>query len=277
MLDTHCSVGTPGALGTLTKLATLVPTDGLTVVGQPVQAQAGIARLIMHGSISLLANTIAEHQIVTQDCIDPINGEYTSLGTGSLKNLFTKFTNILYKTGARNILQTTNTAQTATSIAITMDWYDSGQKIGNTTAGDYFLENLVAVPQTLGADVAIAWKTTPYAPANPIPAGTYALLGFLASKMTQGHVIRFSHADFGWPLPGIPCVDNVIATMPEQGMLDKIFTNPGYQFIEFSKLTGKPCCPTFKVGVASTGLNIQSIAPAATDTPVITPYLAKIG
>jgi hypothetical protein len=139
------------------------------------------------------------------------------------------------------------------------------------------MADMIEVPQTLNADVATAWVSTPFAPATPIPNGKYALMGFLLTKTTQAHLIRFAHADFGWCLPGIPTVDNVIATMPEQGMNDILANDPGFQFELMSEIAGKPEIPKFTVSNAATGLNIQSWAPAATDTPVITPYLAKVG
>jgi hypothetical protein len=274
MLDVHAVVGTPGAIGTLTKLATLIPTDGLVVPGIPLRPDA---RLILHGSISKIANTIAQHQLISQDMLDPINGENAYLGSASLKNLFYKFCNILFGTGARSIYQTSNTAQTANSFGVTLDHYEPGSKVGDCQGpGLRFIADTVAVPQTLNADVAISWVVTPYAPATPIPNGKYALLGFLASKMTEAHVIRFAHADFGWCLPGIPTVDHMIATGPEQGMNDHL-AMPGYQFEVISELTKKPCIPVFTVSNAATGLNIHSLAATATDTPVITPYLAKVG
>lgn len=275
MLDIRAQLGTPGAVLVLTKLATLIGTDGSVVPGVPLRPDA---RLIMWGSASLLANTIAANQLISQDCIDPINGENVSLGSASLKNLFYKMTNIPFSTGSRQILQGTNTAQTASSAAITVDHYDPGNKVGDCVGPlSRFMMDMVTTPQTLNADVATAWVTTPYAPGSPIPNGKYALMGFLLSKCTQAHLIRFAHADFGWCLPGIPTVDNMIASGIEQGMGDLLQTDPGYQFQILSEITGKPEIPVFTVSNAATGLNIQSWAPAATDTPVITPYLAKIG
>jgi hypothetical protein len=274
MLDLHASVGTPGAVLTLTKLATLIPTDGLNVVGVPLRTDA---RLVLWGCSSKIANTIAIAQLLSQDNIDSQNGETVNLGSASLKNLFYKFMNLAYNQGARNIYEGSNTAQTADSLAITLDWYNPGNKVGDTVSLDRFVEDTVIVPQTLTADVAKAWVNTPLAPATPIPNGKYALLGFWISKTTEAHLIRFGHADFGFCLPGIPTVDNMIATAAEQGMNDLLHTNPGYQFIVLSDITRKPCVPTFTVSNAATGLNIESIAATATDTPVVSCNLAKIG
>lgn len=229
----------------------------------------------------MIANTIARSTLISQDCQDPINGEDVSLGSASLKNLFYKTTNIPFKTGGRSIYQGLNTAQTATSLGITLDHYDGGSKVGDCVGpeGLRFAENMVTVPQTLVADIAVTWSTTPFAPATPIPNGKYALLGFVLSKSTEAHIIRFAHADFGFCTPGLPCVDHMGSAILglQKGMVDPLGTDPGFQLVALSELTKKPCCPTFTVSNAATGLNIQSISAAATDTPVVTPYIVKVG
>jgi hypothetical protein len=282
MLDIHASVGTAGAVLTMAQLATLIATDGLNVVGVPLRPDA---TLIMWGSSSIIANTIAATKLISQDCMDPINGENINLGSASLKNLFYKTTRIPFSTGNRQISQGTNTAQTANSLAITVDAYEAGSKVGDCIGPDgpdgplRIAKNMVMVPQVLVADVAIAWTVTPFAPATPIPNGKYALLGFTLSKATEAHLIRFAHADFGFCLPGIPCVDHMASAILglQKGMQDPIGTDPGFQFVALSELLKKPCVPVFTVSNAATGLNIQSISATATDTPNVTPYLAKIG
>jgi len=273
MLDFRVPVsGTPGVATAILQLNTAVPTDGSVVNGVPLRPDA---RLIMHGSISLLANTIGRHVLISQDCVDPINGENTWTGVGSLLNLFRKFTNIPYNTGARFLYQGTNTAQTATSLGFTLDHYEPVGKVGECVSGDKFLMNVIAVPQLCAVDVALAWNNNAYAPASPIPNGKYALLGFILCNATQPHGVRFMHADFGFCTPGLPSMDNSLNSVKE--IADYIRTNPGYQFWSMSDMTGKPCCPTFRVSNAATGLIIQTIAAAAVDTCYVTPYLAKIG
>jgi NAD kinase len=63
----------------------------------------------------------------------------------------------------------------------------------------------------------------------------------------------------------------------QEGQKDILQANPGYQFVCLGELTGQPCIPVFTVGNNSTGLNIQSVAAASTDTPVINLNLAKVG
>lgn len=274
MLDLRFPVsGTPGVATAILQLNTAIPTDGSVVNGVPLRPDA---RLLMHGSISLLANTIGRHVMIAQDCIDPINGENIWVGAASLKNLYRKFCNIPYGTGARTFWQGTNTAQTATSMGFSLDYYEPTGKVGDCVKGDRFIMDTVMVPQLLTVDTALAWVNDPYAPATPIPNGKYALLGFWLANATQPHGIRFSHADFGFCLPGVPVMDTGITSQTKE-VSDCIQNNPGYQFVALSEITGKPCVPTFRVSNAATGLTIQHIAAAAVDTAYVTPYLAKIG
>jgi hypothetical protein len=274
MLDLHATSGTPGAVATLANLTTICPNDLSPVAGVPIRDDA---RLILWGSASLIANTIAATKLTSQDLVDPINGETVSLGTASLKNLFYKFTNLPYRTGARIISQGTNSAQTATSLGATLDYYEGGSCIDGR--GLRFKESNLLINQTLAVDVAVSWTTTGFAPATAIPNGKYALLGFYLSLSTGAHAIRFQHADFQNFLPGILTVDNMGSAIlaAQEGMNDPLSGDPGYQFIALSELTGKPCVPVFRVSNAGTGLNIQSLATANTNTPVITPNLLKVG
>lgn len=274
MLDLHCTTGTPGAVAAVLALAAIPVGDLSVIAGVPMRPDA---RLIMWGSTSLIANTIARNLMVSQDCIDPIHGEDINLGAASLQNLSYDFTNIPYKTGARVISQGTNTAQTATSLGMTLDYYEGGPVLpGN---GLLFHENKIVLPQVLIADVAVAWTTTPFAPAIAIPNGKYALLGATITVVTEGHFFRFIHADFGSFIPGFPAVSNTASAILglQKGPKDRIATSPGYQFVTISELTGKPCVPVFTVSNAGTGLLIQSISGAATDTPNLSLHLVKVG
>lgn len=273
MLDLRMWSGTPGATTANTLLATLPNTDGQTVVGVPVSTGA---RLILWGSASLIANTICSTNMVSQDGADPMNGEHIDPGTTSMKNLVYKFTNVVYKTGARRIGQGTNTAQTATSLAFTLDEYEG---VGETIGGEaQFAPNQVTIPQTLAADVAVQWTATAFAPTTQIPLGRYGILGFFLSTSTEAHGIRFKHADFMFCTPGIPTVDHFEDAIhgAQKGMLDSLHTSPGYQFVTLSKLAGKNLIPVFHVNANGTGLTIESTAPAATDTPIVTVNLAKL-
>lgn len=271
MLDLHAVTGTPGAAMTLGAVFPTICTNDLAAVaGVPLRNDA---RLIMWGGSAVVADTIANIKMISQDCVDPINGENISMGTASLKNLVTKYTNILYKTGARFISMGTNTGVTA-GIGYLMDYYNGGSVI----QADRFSPNCVAIPQTLATDVALTWVTTAFAPASPLPNGKWAILGVYLSKSTGGHGIRFQHADFGQFFPGFMTNDNMASAIlgVQEGMNDDVATAPGYQFIALSQLMGKPCVPVFSINNAATGLNIQSIAAANTDTPVVTLNLIKV-
>jgi len=274
MIDLHCTTGTPGVVAAVLALAGIPVGDLSVIAGVPMRPDA---RLIVWGSTSLIANTIARNLMVSQDCIDPLHGEDINLGATSLQNLSYHFTNIPYKTGARVISQGTNTAQTATSLGATLDYYEGGAVMA--PQGLLFHENKICLPQVCIADVAVAWTTTPFAPAIAIPNGKYALLGATITVTTEGHFFRFIHADFGSFIPGFPGIgqSNSAILGLQKGPKDWLQTSPGYQFVTLSEMTGKPCVPVFTVSNAGTGLLIQSISGAATDTPNLSLNLVKVG
>jgi hypothetical protein len=276
MLDLHATSGTPGAVAVEANLATLIANDGTTSAGMPLRPDA---RLIYWGSASLIANTIAVSRLTSQDCPDPINGELISPSTASLKNLVYKRTNIPYETGARTITQGTNTAQTATSFGFTLDTYDN---IPNAIGANdlVFPAKAISISQVQGAaDLALSWYGTPVAPATPIPVGKYAILGVWVSLSTGAHLVRFKHADFGFCTPGVPMVDTYGSAIlgAQEGMLDELWNNAGYQFLYISQISGKPCIPVFQVTGIGTGLRVESLATATTNTPVWGINLAKVG
>ena len=276
MLDLHGTGGTPGATTTYTALGTVIANDGTTVAGVPTRPDA---RLIMWGSGSLVANTIYGTQLISQDCVDPLNGELLRIGTASLKNLVYKTTNIPFKTGKRQIGQSTNTAQTATSFGFTLDAYDSDNGSCISGQGLRFAPYSVPITQTQGAaDLVLSWYSTAVAPTNPIPNGKYAILGVWSTLSTGPHLVRFNHADFGGLLPGVPVVDTFGSAIlgAQEGMLDPLWTNAGYQFVWLSEVSGKPLVPTFNVTSAGTGLQVQSLATVTTDTPYWIINLAKL-
>jgi hypothetical protein len=275
MLDLHATGGTPGATTTYTGLQTLIANDGQSAVGVPLRPDA---RLIMWGSGSLVANTIYGTQLRSQDSVDPINGELMRIGTASLKNLVYKTTNIPFKTGARIIGQSTNTAQTATSFGFTLDSYDSAE---NTVDGRglRFAPGQLPITQTQGAaDLVLSWYNTAVAPATAIPNGRYGILGVWATLSTGPHLVRFQHADFKGLYPGVPVVDSFGSAIlgAQEGMLDILWANAGYQFVALSELSGKPCVPVFNVTSAGTGLGVQGLATVTTDTPYYIINLAKL-
>jgi hypothetical protein len=203
------------------------------------------------------------------------------MGTASLKNLVYKTTNIPFKTGARIIGQSTNTAQTATSFALKLDAYDNDVAPCKSASeiGGKFAPKQVAYAQTQGAaDLVLSWYNTPFAPATAIPNGKYAILGVWASQSTGPHLVRFNHADFKGLLPGVPVVDTFGSAIlgAQEGMLDPLWLNAGYQFVYLSEISGKPTIPVFSVTSAGTGLSIQSLATVTTDTPIWILNLAQV-
>jgi hypothetical protein len=276
MLDMRAVTGTPGAVLVLANLTTIAVNDASPVAGVPLSDKA---RLILWGSNSLIANTIANTKLTSQDCIDPINGEEIRLGTTSLQNQAYKLTNIPYKTGARIISQGTNTAQTATSQGFTLDYYDGGPCIGSGSGQERVLPNQISLPQICNADAAITWTATGFAPGTAIPNGKYALLGAIPSLITEAHCVRFTHADFGFCKPGFPLVATAASDIlgHQKGMKDYIQASMGYQFVALSEMLNKPCIPVFNVSNAGTGLQIESLSAAATDTPTLEMLLAKVG
>jgi hypothetical protein len=276
MLDIRATSGTPGAVLVNATLGTIAVNDNSPVAGVPISDKA---RLILWGSNSLIANTIASTTLISQDQVDPINGEEIRLGTTSLQNQAYKLTNVPYKTGARLIKQGTNTAQTATSQGFTIDYYEGGPVIGGGSGAERLLPNQIAIAQICNADAAITWTGTGFAPGTQIPNGKYGLLGAIPSLMTEAHCVRFTHADFGPFTPGFPLVGTANSDIlgHQKGMKDYIQASMGYQFVALSELLNKPCVPVFSVSNAGTGLNIQSLSAAATDTPTYTLILAKVG
>jgi len=275
LLDLHGRGGTPGATTTYTALGTLIANDGESAVGVPVRPDA---RLIMWGSGSLVANTIYGTQLRCLDSIDPVNGEMIRVGTASLKNLVYKFTNIPFSKGARVIGQSTNTAQTATSFGFTLDTYD-GEPNCISGEGLRFAPKQVTITQTQGAaDLVLSWYNTPIAPPTALPNGKYAILGAHMALSTGPHLLRFSHADFKGLYPGIPIVDTFGSAIlgAQEGMLDILWANAGFQFVALSELSKKPCVPTFTVSSAGTGLSMQTLATVTTDTPYAILNLAKL-
>jgi hypothetical protein len=231
----------------------------------------------MWGSSGLIANTILNTRLISQDCVDPINGEEVSLGATSLTNLFYKLTNIPYKTGARLVQQTTNTAQTDTSIGGLLDWYNGGP-VANP---GYCAPNVIAIPQTQGAaNVVNTWVATGIAPATAIPNGKYAILGAYNSLSVDPIWLRFSHADFSGLTPGFPVgassfASDILGHQKVNG--GHPLMTDGYQFVDLSTITGKPCCPVFTVSNAGTGLQQQVLAAVVTDTPRLSVNIAKVG
>jgi hypothetical protein len=279
MLDVHATHGTPGnvTLALATELATICTNDGASVAGVPIGDQA---KLIMWGGTSLIANTIAAMVLQSQDQVDPINGESIDLGASSLQNEFHKFTNLPYKTGKRIVKMSTNTAQADSNECFTIDWYPAPAGLSSPNGEARFIPNQVTISQLqAAADVANGWYSQAIAPAVALPNGKYAILGCYVKLTTQAHVIRFAHADFGGKKPGFPIIDSFDSDIlaHQKGIKDILQANPGYQFVAMAEATDLPCIPVFSVSNAGTGLNLESLAAATTNTPVWGLNLAKVG
>jgi hypothetical protein len=95
---------------------------------------------------------------------------------------------------------------------------------------------------------------------------------------TGPHLLRFNHADFKGLYPGFPVVDTFGSAIlgAQEGMLDILWANAGFQFVALSELSKKPCVPTFTVSSAGTGLSMQTLATVTTDTPYAVINLAKL-
>lgn len=274
MLDLHAVTGTPGAATVLgATFPTICTNDGQSVAGVPI---APGTTLVGWGGHSIAANTIGHIKLFSQDMVDPINGEDVQLGAASLCNQYFKYTNLPYKTGLRGIQMGTNTGVGA-GIGFYVDQYQGG----NVIAGSRAMPGQVVTGATTfgGALTTLVWASQAYAPATALPNGKYALLGYIATALTNVGLVRFQHADFGQFLPGLPTANpEIIST----SSWDKVWKNSdiiaehGYQFVAMGEELGVPCCPVFSVTNAGTGLNIQALTIAA-DTPVVHLVIAKVG
>ncbi len=274
MLDLHANVITPGAVLVLGTVApTVAAQDGQTSPGVPI---AGGATLVAFGMLAPTADSIARIKLSSQDQADPQNGVDIAEGATSLKVGTFIPENLPYDTGQRNIQAGTNVGVVA-GTALLLDNYPKGPCV----LGSRHMQGKVSVgtATTFGAALtANAWGSQPFAPANALPNGKYAILGAFVSALTNVAAIRFGHADFQGLKPGFPvCNVNLTAALGIQ-LCDKteIWQEHGYQFVQMGDDLKVPCCPVFTVGPQGTGLTIEAIAAQAC-TPVVGLVLAKVG
>lgn len=226
--------------------------------------------------MTTIADTIKELKLVSQDQLDPVNGEDIVTG-GTASGLLHLYDYLKFAAGARTVSMAQNTGA-ANNMAYLMDLYPGGpvQKhaiygvdgknwYGSTTYG--------------GALTALTWKQQAFNPTNAIPAGKYAIQGCWASSLTNYALIRFRHADFGVFAPGFPVADANItlarAVTPGAGA-DLTLAYAGYQFSYLSEKFGVPLEPVFTVQANATGLNFEMSAITA-DTPQVILNLVKVG
>ena len=275
MLDLHANVITPGAVLVLgVGPGVIAAMDGQSVAGVPISPEA---TLVGWGMLSVTADTIARYRLQSQDQVDPINGVDVAPGATSVVKAVWRWEDLKYKTGQRIIQAGTNTGVVA-GTSLLLDLYPGGScHMGKErTPGLLVTTPSITFPAAL---VANAWGAAPYAPATPMPAGRYAILGAAVSAITNAGAIRFVHADFKGLKPGFPiCNINLTgAAVADLCSKDPIFSSEGEtQFIYMGDLLGTPCCPVFTVGNAGTGLQIEMIDTVAS-TPVVTLFLVKVG
>lgn len=274
MLDLHAVTGTPGAATVLgATFPTICANDGQSVAGVPI---ANNAVLAAWGVVSIAANTIGAAQLQSQDMVDPINGEYLLTGAASILNIILEWTNLPYETGLRGVKAGTNTGVGA-AVAFYLDIYPGGPvQVASRVQGNQVTPAAIAFG---GALTTLQWGSQAYAPTTALPNGKYAILGVRVSALTNVGLIRFQHADFGSFLPGFPVANYEIISTSSWDKVDKdnlLIGQAGNQFVYLSDCLGQACVPVFSVTNAGTGLNIQMLT-IATDTPVVTLCLAKVG
>jgi len=275
MLDLHAVVVTPGAVLVLgTGDPTVAPGgDGQSSAGVPI---SGGATLVGWGLLAPTADSIARLKLTSQDQPDPINGVDIADGATSLKVGTFKNDNLPYESGMRKLSAGTNVGVVA-GAGLLLDSYAHGPCV----MGSRHMKGMVApgTATTFGAAlVANTWGSQPFAPANALPAGKYAILGAFASALTNVAALRFKHADFNGKTPGFPVVNaNLTAALGIQ-LCDKtnLWIEQGMQFVTLGEDLGVPCCPVFTVSNLGTGLTIEAIAAQAC-TPVVSLLLAKVG
>lgn len=272
MLDIH-AVSSGGGTSLTTIGTILLGGDGATVAGVPV---AGGAALIGWGGLTTIADTIKELKLVSQDQLDPVNGEDFVSGSAAA-GIQHVWDYLKFKAGARTLSMSQNTAG-ANNMGYFLDLYPGGPVQKHPIYG-MDGENWYGSTVYGGALTALTWKQQAFNPTNAIPAGKYAIQGAWVSALTNYGVIRFRHADFGVFAPGFPVADpNVAAAravLPGIGS-DILTTYAGYQFSYLSEKLGIPCEPVFTVQANATGLNFETAAITA-DTPEVILNLVKVG
>lgn len=277
MLDVHCLAITPGAALVLGNVGAVAGNDGAQVAGVPLTDGAVLR---MYGAQSIAANSIANIRLRSQDMVDPMNGITFTPGAASLLSQVFDYTTLPYAKGARELVMGTNVGVNA-ACGMLIDEYKSAKTKYGCVAGSRNMggEVMTGANTFGGALTANTWGTLAYAPATALPNGKYAILGAYVSAITNGAVIRFSHADFGGLRPGFPVANyETISTATwDEVMKDAlVMMEAGQQFIYLSEILGTPCCPVFTVGNAGTGLNIE-ICDAIADTPVVNLMIARVG
>ena len=264
MLDLH-ALTVPAGVAALTDIsiaANIPANDGQSAAGVPI---APGAILKAWGFVALSTCTgLIEAQLISQDQIDPINGEHWGSSTSVALSLH--FDAHLPFLRGKRALHINSTAQNDLA-GYTIDKYPTPGGADVKTFGQRIMITQIKV----GALTPNVWGTQIVAPANMIPAGRYALLGAYVHALTNHSLIRFEHADFQGKKPGFPVVDESLAVaravLP---MHSPVFSGYGHQFLAMGDI------PVFNCTVQGTGLSIQLLSMTA-DTPEVTLHLVQIG
>jgi len=230
------------------------------------------------GGLTTIADTIKEIQLVSQDQLDPINGEDWTPGASSLVGIAHFWDDLIYDKGVRTINMAQNTGA-ANNIGYYMDNYPDPTKSPNMNIPQYGRQSANGFYSTTygGALTAITWKQQAFAPTKPIPAGRYAIKGVTVSALTNYALIRFRHADFGAFAPGFPVLDLTNTALANAvAPKDPLLLNQNLQFCYLSDILNKPMCPTFTVSNQGTGLQFE-MASITADTPIVELSLSKVG
>ena len=273
MLDLHANLTTPGLVlvGGIGP-GVVAAGDGQTNPGVPLDDNA---ELIAFGFLAPTADSISRIKLSSTDLPDPTNGIQNAPGATSLILGTFQYAKVPYKGGQRVLTASTNVGVVA-GTGLLLDNYP-----GNCVMGNRAGVNMVGqeVATTFGAAlVANTWGAMAWAPANPLPAGKYAILGAYCSAITNVAAIRFRHNSFGGKTPGFPVVNSNLSCILGIQLCDKnpIWFDSGYQFVSIGEMLGIPSCPVFTVTNQGTGLTIEMIAAQAC-TPVVSLLLAKVG
>lgn len=263
MLDYHLLVDTTGsvALTNMSVAANIPANDGQSSPGVPIAPNAVLKGW---GGYTTIADTLREMKLISQDQIDPINGEFWNPGAASTLGLVFFDSFLPYRTGNRQISYRQNTGA-APIHGFTLDQY-AGYSVDVRNFGQS-----VKLPQVFGgALTANLWGSQPVSPTTNLPAGKYALLGAYVHGLTNYASIRFTHADFGGKKPGFPVVDAskavARAVMP---MNAPVFNGYGIQFMALGDI------PVFSCTSGGTGLTIEMNSITA-DTPNVILNLKQI-
>lgn len=276
MLDVHALYLTGGNVA-LTQILTIPSNDGAVVAGVPLLATPGKATLTAWGGAGVaVADAIKQIALYSNDLNDPANASiWTPTGTSLAINTPHFLESLPFKSAARVIKAAQKAA--ADEFVFLIDNYNPADVHASCIFGGRCPPNRGIYSQTMGALTAKVWGSTPFVPTNNLPGGSYAILGFWTTALTNVALIRFQHADFGMVQPGCMAADFFGGALTLANYsADDILLDPGYQFVRFGEITGAPQCPVFRAGPTGTGLQIWGFDLTA-DTPTVILNLVYLG